>query len=235
MAGDTARKLRAVKAVLVLLRRLLIGVDALCEAKPAADERRVVGVSERVVGRSCRLDAHDLHRRTQRLLRARAVGLGIENQLRVIPFIHPRRIHAVEREVFLQNHNVVEAPGQKGAVFAAPVVKRLHCLGKRLSLLLENCVLDAGQTCDLTVHFFIICRADQRLKLVCNRPLAAHADGADLDNFSANRAGQDLFCAVRAWPWLIPFQIQNDVLHTLLLCLMFRTLYLISYHKTYHM
>ena len=95
----------------------------LCEAKSAADERRVVGVSERVVGRSCRLDAHDLHRRTQRLLRARAVGLGIENQLRVIPFIHPRRIHAVEREVFLQNHNVVEAPGQKGAVFAAPVVK----------------------------------------------------------------------------------------------------------------
>ncbi len=37
VAGDTARKLRAVKAVLVLLRRLLIGVDALCEAKSAAD------------------------------------------------------------------------------------------------------------------------------------------------------------------------------------------------------
>ena len=63
--------------------------------------------------RSRRLDAHDLHRRRQRLLRARAVGLGVENQLRVVPGIDPRGVHAVEREIFLQNYNIVEAPRQK--------------------------------------------------------------------------------------------------------------------------
>ena len=214
-AKQAARKLRAMEPIFVLLRSLFIGSDTIREVEPAANERRMIRVSQRVVRRSRRLDAHDLHGRRQRLLRARAVSLGVENQLRVVPGIHPRRVHAVEREIFLQNYNIVEAPRQKRRVFAAPVVKRLHCLAEGLAPLLENGILDACEARDLAVHLFIIGRTDQRLKLVGDLAVARHANRADLDNLAANGARQNLFRARRARPRLVPLHVQNDILHTL--------------------
>lgn len=56
-AKQAARKLRAVKPVFVLLRGLFIGGDTIREVEPAANERRMIRVSQRVVRRSRRLDA----------------------------------------------------------------------------------------------------------------------------------------------------------------------------------
>ena len=70
MARQTARKLRAVKAVFMFSGGLLIGGDAAGKIEPAANDRRVIRVSKRVVRRARGLDAHHLHGGRERLLRA---------------------------------------------------------------------------------------------------------------------------------------------------------------------
>ena len=159
MAVDAAGKLLAGDAVLVRLLRPLIVFHAAREIQPRADERGVICVTKCVMRGAARLDAHHLHRRFERPLRHRAVGLHIKNKLRVIPAADPVAVHRVQREIFLQHGNIVKAPGEEHAVLPAPGAKTRHRLGKRHALGAQPRVLDAGELTDLAVHLLKIFRS----------------------------------------------------------------------------
>ena len=231
LALDTAGQLRAMEAVFMLLRRLLIRRDALGKAEPAADQRRVVCISKRVMRRAARLNAHHFHRRFQRALGGRAVGLGVEDELGVEPAAHPAVLQAVERQIFAQNHDVIKAPRQENAVLAAPCAKTLGRLGERHAGIAQHGVLDACEAADLAVHFLKIFRSDQDLELVCNALILQNAHCADLHDLTAHGRRQRPFRRGRARPGLIPFHVQDNILHSGYLKLS----QYISYHNSFPM
>ena len=213
-AADTAGQLRAVEAVFVRLHGGVIGGDALGQPQPLADERRMIGVAQRVVRGAGRLDVHHLHGGRKRLLRARAVGLGVEDQLRVVPAGRPSIGKAEHGEIFPQDGNIVKAPGEEDALFPAPGLKLGRSLRKAHALFAQHAVADAGERGDLAVHFLKIFRPDEDLELVGDLLVLRHAYGADLHDLAAQRRGQRLLRAVGPGPRLVPLHIQNDILHT---------------------
>ena len=141
--------------------------------------------AQRVVGGAGRLDVHHLHGGRKRLLRAGAVGLRVEDQLRVVPARRPSALQTEHREIFPQDRDIVKAPRQKHAVLAAPRGKLRGGLWKTHTLFAEQTVADAGERGDLAV-----------LELVRDLLLLRHAHGADLHDLAAHRRRQRLFRAV---------------------------------------
>ena len=215
----TAGQFRTVEAILVRLHGGLIRGDAVRETQMLADKRRVIRVAQRIVRSAGGGDIHHLHSGRERLLRAGAVGLGVEDQLRVVPARRPPALQSEHRKILPQDRDIVKAPRQKHAVLAAPRCKLRGGLWKTHTLFAEQTVADAGERGDLAVHFLKILRPDEDLELVRDLLLLRHAHGADLHDLAAHRRRQRLFCAVRARPRLVPLHIQNNILHSVKLLL----------------
>ena len=98
----------------------------------------MVSVSQRVVRRAARHNADQLHCGGKRLLRRTAAGLRVKNHLRVVPLRDPVRLVIVQKNIILQNTDIVKAPCQNGALAADPCAKPLQRLRKRQSLLKEG-------------------------------------------------------------------------------------------------
>ena len=191
-----AGQLSAVEAVFVRLHGSLIRGDALRETQLLADERRMIRVAQRVVRGTGGRDVHHLHGRRQRLLRAGAVGLRIEDQLRVVPARRPSALQTEHREIFPQDRDIVKAPRQKHAVLAAPRGKLRGGLREAHALFAQQTVADTGQRGNLAVHFLKIFGSDEDLELVRDLLLLRHAHSADLHDLAAHRRRQRLFRAV---------------------------------------
>ena len=174
----------------------LIRGDALRETQLLADERRMIRVAQRVVRGTGGRDVHHLHGRRQRLLRAGAVGLRVEDQLRVVPARRPSALQTEHREIFPQDRDIVKAPRQKHAVLAAPRGKLRGGLREAHALFAQQTVADTGQRSDLAVHFLKIFGPDEDLELVRDLLLLRHAHSADLHDLAAHRRRQRLFRAV---------------------------------------
>ena len=198
----------------MVAQRLLVCRNSFRKLQARADQRRVVRVAQRIMRGPARLDLHDLQRRFQRLLVARAVGLRIENELRVVPPARPIGLHAVHGQILPEHRDIVKAPRQNGDVLAAPCAELLDRLSERDAVLPQDAVADAGELGHLAVHFFEVFRPDQHLKFIADLLILAHAHRADLHDLAAHRAWQRLPRRAGTRPRLIPFHIQNDVLHT---------------------
>ena len=72
---------------------------------------------------------------------------------------------------------------------------------------------DAGQAADLPIHLFEILGLDEDLEFIRHRPVFQQAHRPDLHDLAAHGRGQRLFRRMRAGPRLIPFHIQNYILH----------------------
>ena len=80
----------------MLFEGVFVLICAFFQIQFCADQRRMVGIAQRIVGRPGGLDAEELHSGLQGLLGSGAVGLGIEDHLRVIPTLYPAVVDAVE-------------------------------------------------------------------------------------------------------------------------------------------
>ena len=135
LPGNAAGKFRAVEAVFMAFQRRVILPRAFFQVQHGADQRRVIGVAQRVVGGTGRLDAEHFHGGFQRFLGGGAVGLGIENHLGVVPLLRETLIQAEKPQIFPQNADIVKAPCEEHHVLAAPFPELFDRLGERHALI----------------------------------------------------------------------------------------------------
>ena len=128
--ADAACGRIAVEAVRMALQGLLVFGNAARQVQTAADDGRVVGITERVVRRARRLDAEQLHGGREGFLSVAAAGLRIEDHLRIVPLRDPVRLAVVQQDIVLQHRDVVKAPRQEDAGAADPVTEALERLGE---------------------------------------------------------------------------------------------------------
>ena len=119
----------------------------------------------------------------------------------------------MEGQIFPQHRHVVKAPGQERAVLPAPAAKPLHRFGKGDALGLEPGFLNTGQLADPLVELADEFGPDQNLKFIGHRPVGQQPHGADLDDLAMG--GDALPGRRRSGPCLVPFHVQNDILHRL--------------------
>ena len=72
---------------------LIILSHAFFQIQPGADQRRVVGIAQGVMGGAGSLDAQHFHGGFQSLLGVGAIGLGVENHLGVVPAVCKGGVH----------------------------------------------------------------------------------------------------------------------------------------------
>ena len=213
LSGNAAGKFRAVEAVFVAFQRRVILPRAFLQVQHGADQRRVIGVAQRVMGRTGRLDAEHFHGGFQRFLGGGAVGLGIENHLGVVPLLRETLIQPEKPQIFPQNADIVKAPCEEHHVLAAPFPELFDRLGERHALIPQAGFLDTGELADPAVQVPVIPGLHHDLEFILNELLLRHPDGADLDDLPPDVHGQYLFGGRRPRPWLVPFHIQYNIIH----------------------
>ena len=130
-----------------------------------------------------------LHRRGERLLILVAVGLHIIDKLKVYPGINPVPVKVVDNNILLHNTAVVAAPGQKGDVLAAPLLKLLKGIGKAVPEG-ETLLVKAGELLDLIMHPFKINGPYIYRKFLGRLHVLRELDRADLNNLSPELYGE---------------------------------------------
>ena len=75
-------------------------------------------------------------------------------------------------------------------------------------------ILDAGQAADLFIQLSVILGLDQGLELVADDLPVRDPHCADLNDLAANLHRQHPFGRIGAGPGLIPFHVQDNILHT---------------------
>ena len=149
----------------------------------------------------------------QGFLGAGTVCLGVEHHLGVVPTAGPVCWQLKQSQVFLQNGNIIEAPGEKGHILPTPGSELLHGLRKGDALSLQPGFLNAGELGDPLVQAAVKPGLDQDLKFISHRLVLQDPDSANLNNFPPNLHRERLFCRRRPGPGLIPFHIQYDIIH----------------------
>ena len=211
--ADAACGRIAVEAVRMALQGLLIFCNAARQVQTAADDGRVVGITERVVRRARRLDAEQLHGGREGLLSVATAGLRIEDHLRIVPLRDPVRLAVVQQDIVLQHRDVVKAPRQEDAGAADPVTEALERLGEGKTLLAQAGVAQSCELGDAAVELFIVFGAHQHLKFIGDLAGLEQAHCADLNDLPVDLHRQHLLRRIGAGPRLIPLHVQNDILH----------------------
>ena len=210
---QTPGQLRAVEPVVMAFQCRAVFCHTLFQIQHGADQSGMVGIAKGIMGRPGGLDAEHLHGGFQRLLGGGAVGLGVENHLGIEPPLRPVLLQPEQPQVFPEDANIVEAPGEKHDVLAAPTAEQLDGLREGNALLPEFGLLDAGELTDPAVQMAVIFRLDHNLELVLNELLLVDPDGADLDDFPPDVHREHLLGGGRTRPGLIPFHIQYNIIH----------------------
>ena len=192
---------------------LIILCHTLFQIQPGTDQGGVIGIAQRVVSRARGLDTQHFHGGFQSLLRVGAVSLGIEDHLGIIPAVGKGGVHVEKLQIFPQNTDVVEAPGQEHNILTAPIPEQLHGLRKGHALVPQLILLDAGELADPAVQMPVELGPDQDLKFVRNFSGFRNTHRADLDDLAPDLNGQHLLGGRRTGPRLIPFHIHNNVVH----------------------
>ena len=213
LPGNAAGKLCTVEAVFVAFQRRVILPRAFLQVQHGADQRRVIGVAQRVVGGTGRLDAEHFHGGFQRFLGGGAVGLGVEDHLGVVPFLRKALVQTEKPQILPQNADIVKAPCEEHHVVAAPFPELFDRLGERHALIPQAGFLDTGELADPAVQVPVIPGLHHDLEFILNELLLRHPDGADLDDLPPDVHGQHLFGGRRPRPWLVPFHIQYNIIH----------------------
>ena len=197
---------------LVILRR------ALFQIQPGTDQSGMIGVPQGVMGGAGGLNAKHLHGRLQGFLGGRAIGLGVEDHLRVIPPLRKGGIQIEKLQIFPQDPDIVKAPGQEHNVRPAPIPEQLHRLREGHPLLPKPGLLDSRQLTDPAVEMAVVLGLDHDLKFIRHLLRLGDPHRADLNDFSADRNRQRLLGRRRSGPGLVPFHIHHDVIHCQNLC-----------------
>src|SRR5699024_3779618 len=120
-----------------------------------------------------------------------------------------RIFHMVPRKISLQFHQISRPPGTKEGVLSAPLHKSSGCLWKG-ALIGQILFLKGNNFPGPPVQRPVDYRADYFMKMICDFMLFIHFYSADLNDFK----GEKMLLFFFSLRTLVPFQIQNNVVHT---------------------
>ncbi len=170
-------------------RELGVPREAGAQIQLRGDKRGVVSVAQSVVRRAGLLDLEVLHRRREGLLVPVALHLVVVYELEIHPARYPVPVQVVYDDVLLHDALVVVAPGEEGAVLAAPGPELFH--RHREALALHHALLvEAGELFDFVMHTAEIHRAHVYFEFLAREEAVRQLDGADFDDLSPEADGQ---------------------------------------------
>ena len=190
LPGDAAGNFRTMETVFMTFQGGIIFIHAPLQIQHGADQGGMISIAQRIVGGTGSLNAEHFHGGLQGLLRGRAVSLGIEDHLGIVPLLRKALIQLEEPQIFPENADIVKTPGQKHDVLTAPFPELLHCLRKGHTLFLQPGFLDAGELADPSVQMPVIFWLDHDLELISNELLLGDPNGADLNDLPPDGNGK---------------------------------------------
>ena len=142
--------------------------------------------------------------------------LGIAGQLAIEPLqvVHLRERLRIgeEIQVLLEYRHVVTAPGEQRAVPAAPGMEALRSLAE-LQRVAQLILADAGDAFDTRMELDIVGGLNQLVEGVDDLQPVVQLDRADLNHFKQQLAAHGFIGGAVVGERLVPFQIQDDVIH----------------------
>ena len=131
--------------------------------------------------------------------------------------LRPALLHSVKPEVLSQNANIIKAPGQEHHLFPTPGAESFHGFPEGKPLFPETGFLDSRQFADTAVQMAVNPRLHHHLEFIRHNQFLRNPNRADLDDLSPDGYAQCLLSGGRTGPGLVPFHIQNDIIHSLFL------------------
>ena len=218
--GTMLERIRFIGVVLILRKPsgekgsgVVVLLQSLGKVELGADERRVVGVAERVMRHTGLLNGEVLHRRGEGFLIFVAAGLDVVNELEIDPVCDPVPVKIVDDDVLLHDPPVIVAPGDEHRVLAAPFAEMLKYCGERVAVA-EALLVNAGKLFDFVMHAAEVYGPHVGLKFLRGAEIIVELHRADLDDLAAQMDGETVEDRRVGAHSLVPFQVKDNIGHS---------------------